>query len=53
MLAQRGVEVGAWWPRQLALALLAGFLMLGWSKTGDAAEFGWWDDRLAEGLRWL
>jgi hypothetical protein len=53
MLAQRGVEVGAWWPRQLALALMGGFLMLGWSKTGDAAEFGWWEDRLAEGLRML
>lgn len=53
MLAQRGVETGAWWHRQLALSLLGGFLMLGWSKTGDPAEFGWWEDRRAEGLRLL
>lgn len=53
MLANQGVEVEAWWHRQLALTLLGAFLMLGWSKTGDRAEFGWWEDRLAEGLRLL
>ena len=37
-----------WWDEQSAAAALAGaFLQLGWSKTGDAVEFGWWSERLA------
>jgi hypothetical protein len=41
-----GIETAGWWERQLGLALLGGFLQLGWSKTGDPAELGWWVDRV-------
>jgi len=34
-LESRGVSTAGWWDRQLGLALLGGFLQLGWSKTGD------------------
>jgi hypothetical protein len=46
-LAGYGVEVAGWWDRQLELALLGGFLQLGWSKTGDRAELDWWLSRVA------
>ena len=46
-LAGTGVEVGDWWDRQLELALLGGFLQLGWSKKGDRAELDWWLRRAA------
>lgn len=52
-LDRHGIATGDWWSRQLALALLGAFLQLGWSKTDDADEFGWWNERLAEGLRQL
>jgi Phosphotransferase enzyme family len=42
-----GVDVAGWWDRQLELALLGGFLQLGWSKTGDRAELDWWLSRVA------
>lgn len=36
------------WPgRATPLALLGGFLQLGWSKTGDLAELDWWLSRVA------
>lgn len=41
-LERRGVDTGAWWDRQLELALLGGFVQLGWSKTGDPDELAWW-----------
>jgi aminoglycoside phosphotransferase (APT) family kinase protein len=41
-LEHRGVETGSWWDEQLALTLLGAFLQLGWSKVGQAEEFGWW-----------
>jgi hypothetical protein len=41
-----GVETDWWWDRQLELALLGAFVQLGWSKTGDPAELGWWVDRV-------
>jgi hypothetical protein len=40
------VQTAGWWDRQLDLALLGGFLQLGWSKTGDPVELGWWVDRV-------
>jgi hypothetical protein len=44
-LVRHGVDVGDWFDRQLELALLGAFVQLGWSKTDDAAELGWWVDR--------
>jgi hypothetical protein len=45
-LERAGVATAGWFDRQLELALLGAFCMLGWSKTGDAAELGWWVDRV-------
>jgi hypothetical protein len=58
-------DVG-WWRPQLDLALLGGFVQLGWPKAwgavrGDSeetrarerAELAWWSDRVREGVRWL
>jgi hypothetical protein len=55
-----------WWRPQLELALLGGFLQLGWPKAwgavhGDSedtrarerAELAWWSERAREGERWL
>jgi hypothetical protein len=39
-LARRGVDGREWWDRHLELALLGGFLQLGWSKSGP--ELDWW-----------
>jgi len=46
-LESAGIPTTAWWDGQLAPALAGAFLQLGWSKTGDATEFGWWSERLA------
>lgn len=46
-LEREGVETAGWFDRQLELALLGSFLVLGWSKTGDAEELAWWVDRVA------
>jgi hypothetical protein len=43
-----GVATFGWWGEQLAAALVGAFLQLGWSKTGDEAEFRWWADRAVE-----
>ena len=48
-LEATGVDTAGWWDRQLALALLGGFLQLGWSKTGDPAELAWWTARGSPG----
>jgi hypothetical protein len=45
-LQGRGIETGDWFGRQLELALVGAFVQLGWSKTGDARELGWWVDRV-------
>ncbi len=45
-LAESGVETAGWWERQLELALLGAFLQLGWSKTGDPVELGWWVEQV-------
>ena len=47
-LDDAGIDTGPWWDAQLAAALAGAFLQLGWSKTGDATEFAWWSERLAE-----
>jgi hypothetical protein len=52
-LAGCGIDTAGWWERQLELALLGGFLQLGWSKTGDPAELGWWLDRAVPVARTL
>ena len=44
-LTGHGVSTGGWWDRQLELALLGGFIQLGWSKTHDPAELSWWAHR--------
>jgi thiamine kinase-like enzyme len=49
-LERRGVDTSAWWTDQLALTLLGAGLQLGWSKVADRREFGWWRDRIVEGL---
>ena len=49
-LEAAGVDTTTWWDAQLAAALAGAFLQLGWSKTGDPAEFAWWSDRLHEAL---
>lgn len=45
-LEREGMSTSDWWDRQLALALVGGFVQLGWSKTGDPAELAWWVDRI-------
>jgi hypothetical protein len=45
-LEEYGVPTAGWWDRQLNLALLGAFLQLGWSKTGDPVELGWWVERV-------
>jgi thiamine kinase-like enzyme len=52
-LERRGVDTSAWWSHQLALTLLGAGLQLGWDKVGDKHEFGWWDDRITEGVEHL
>jgi hypothetical protein len=46
-LEAAGVPTSTWWDQQLAPAMAGAFLQLGWSKTGDETEFGWWSERLA------
>ena len=46
-----GVATGGWWDRQLDLALVGGFTQLGWSKTNDAKELGWWVERVVPAAR--
>lgn len=47
-LEGRAISTSGWWDEQLAAALAGAFLQLGWSKTDDRGEFGWWSDRAAE-----
>lgn len=42
-----GITTAGWFERQLDLALLGAFVILGWSKVGDPAELHWWVDRTA------
>ncbi|GAA0380972.1 hypothetical protein Acor_02640 [Acrocarpospora corrugata] len=50
-LELHGVPTKSWWKRQLELALLGGFVQLGWSKCGD--ELGWWVERTLPAARGL
>ena len=52
-LERAGVDTAGWFERQLDLALLGAFVILGWSKAGDPAELGWWVDRTAAVAREL
>ena len=52
-LESLGIETSDWWDRQLDLALVGGFLQLGWSKTADATELAWWIDRVVPVARGL
>ncbi len=45
-LERKGIATDGWFDRQLELSLVGAFVLLGWSKTGDAAELGWWVDRI-------
>lgn len=45
-LHRHGVSTNGWWDRQLELALLGGFVQLGWSKTADPEELDWWVQRV-------
>jgi hypothetical protein len=45
-LEDLGVLTAGWFSRQLELALLGAFGMLGWSKTEDPVELSWWVDRV-------
>lgn len=50
-----GVRTGAWWDRQLGLALLGALVQFGWEKAlgGYDDELAWWADRAVEGVRYL
>ena len=50
-LERCGVDTAGWWDRQLRLALLGGFVQLGWDKTGD--ELAWWAAAALAGEREL
>lgn len=52
-LIRHGVDVDEWFDRQLDLALLGAFVQLGWSKTDDPVELGWWVDRALPTARGL
>jgi hypothetical protein len=47
-LESLGVATAGWFDRQLELALLGSFCMLGWSKTGDPVELDWWVQRVTD-----
>jgi len=44
-LETAGIVTRGWFERQLDLALLGAFVIIGWSK-GDPVELGWWVDRI-------
>jgi len=52
-LAAHGFAPDGWWPRQLELALVGAFVQLGWSKTHDPVELGWWVERIVPVAREL
>jgi hypothetical protein len=52
-LERRAIATGAWWDRQLELALVGAFLQLGWSKPGNPHELAWWTDRVGPTMRSL
>jgi hypothetical protein len=52
-LEGNGIVTAGWFAHQLELALVAGFCMLGWSKTEDPVELSWWVDRVTPVARAL
>jgi hypothetical protein len=44
-LESHGVQTADWFDRQMSLALLGGFVQLGWNKANDDTELSWWADR--------
>ena len=52
-LEVHGVDTSEWFERQLRLCLLGAFVQLGWSKTYDEVELGWWADRASATAREL
>ena len=45
-LERNGIDTADWFERQLELSLLGAVVLMGWAKTGDAAERAWWVDRV-------
>ncbi len=53
-LEAHGVDTAGWFETQLELALVGGFVELGWNKLGgDPDELAWWDARLGAAARLL
>jgi hypothetical protein len=52
-LERNGIDTAGWWGRQLEVALVGAFCQLGWSKTGDPVELGWWTERIVPAAREL
>ena len=54
-LERNGIDTEPWWDRQLALALLAAVVQMGWEKAlgGPGSELAWWEERAVEGARHL
>lgn len=50
-LESDGIDTSGWWDSQLGLAMIVGFVQLGWSKAG--AELAWWAERVEDGSRYL
>jgi Phosphotransferase enzyme family len=46
-----GIATSSWWDAQLGLALIVGFVQLGWNKEG--AELAWWAERVEDSARFL
>jgi Phosphotransferase enzyme family len=50
-LVRNGISTDPWWESQLGLAMIVGFVQLGWNKSGD--ELAWWAERAEDGARYL
>ena len=45
-LESHGVPTAGWFDVQLPLAILGGFVQLGWNKANDEAELSWWTEQV-------
>jgi len=52
-LERQGIATAEWFDRQLELALLGGFVLLGWSKADGPEELAWWVERVEATAREL
>ena len=50
-LEARGISTDGWWEEQVGLALIFGFVQMGWSKQGEELE--WWDQKVKESASFL